>query len=149
MSSDKLHLSSKRFRESEQVKDTPKIKKYEGKTWRQYYTFVDNCITVFRYKPILALTKKNKILLAITRMDRKIKELWNCYQKNHNIHILKWDDFTTFLNDILETPIHCNQTIATRYKEARQKPGQAVTDFVAYLDRFENELPPYNDIACL
>ena len=52
-------------------------------------------------------------------MDRKIKELWNCYEKNHNIHTLKWDDFITFLKDTLETPIHRNQTIATRYEEAR------------------------------
>ena len=65
--------------ESKQAKDTPKIEKYKRKTWRQYYTFVDNCITAFRYKLILALIEKNKILFAITRMDRKIKELWNCY----------------------------------------------------------------------
>ena len=59
----------------------------------QYYTFVDNCITAFCYKPILALTEKDKILFAITRMDKKIKELWNRYEKNHNIPTLKWDDF--------------------------------------------------------
>ena len=29
----------------------------------------------FRYKPILALIEKDKILFAITCMDRKIKEL--------------------------------------------------------------------------
>ena len=81
-------------------------------------------------------------------MDRKIKELWNCYKKNHDIHTLKWDDFTTFLKDTLETSIHRNQTIATCYKEACQKPGQAVIDLVAYLDRLEDELPPYNDKAC-
>ena len=103
----------------------------------------------FRYKPILALTKKGKILFAITRMDRKIKELWNCYEKNHNIHTLKWDDFTTFLKDTLETFIHCNQTIAIRYKEARQKPGQAVIAFVAYLDKLKDEFPPYNNKARL
>ena len=62
---------------------------YEEKTWRQYYTFVGNCIMAFRQKPILALTKKNKILFAITHMDKKIKELWNCYEKNHDIHTLK------------------------------------------------------------
>ena len=148
-SSNKLYLSQKRLKESEQAKNTPKIEKYERKTWSQYYTFVDNCITAFRYKPILALTKKDKILFAITHMNRKIKELWNCYEKNPNIHTLKWADFTIFLKDILEMPIHRNQTIATRYKEARQKPGQAVTDFVAYLDRLENELPPYNNKTCL
>ena len=148
-SSDKLHLSQKHFRESEQAKDTPKIEKYEGKTWRQYYTFVDSCITAFCYKPILAFTKKDKILFAITRMDRKIMKLWNCYEKNHDIHTLKWNNFTIFLKDTLETPIHCNQTIATCYKEARQKPGQAVTDFVLYLDRLKDELSPYNDKACL
>ena len=82
-------------------------------------------------------------------MDRKIEELWNCYEKNYNIHTLKWDDFTIFLKDTLETPIYCNQTIATRYKKARQKPGQAVIDFVAYLDRLKNELPLYNNKACL
>ena len=83
---------------------------------------MDNCITAFRYKPILALTKKDKILFVITSMDRKIQELWNCYEKNHDIHTLKWDDFTTFLKDILEMPIHCNQTIATRYKKAHVVP---------------------------
>ena len=46
-------------------------------------------------------------------------------------------------------PIHCNQTIATCYKEARQKPGQGVTDFVAYLDRLEDELSLYDDKARL
>ena len=60
----------------------------------------------FRYKPILAFTEKDKILFAITCMNRKIKELWNCYEKYHNIHTLKWDDFTTFLKDTLETFIH-------------------------------------------
>ena len=149
MCSDELHFSWKRLRESEQTKDTPKIKKYKGKTWRQYYTFVDNCITAFRYKPILALTKKDKILFAITRMDKKIKKLWNCYEKNHNIHTLKWDDFTPFLKNTFETPIHRNQKIATRYEKARQKPGQAVTNFVAYLYRLENKLPPYDNKACL
>ena len=82
-------------------------------------------------------------------MDRKIKELWNCYEKNHNIHTLKWDNFITFLKDTLKTPMHRNQTIATSYEEARQKPGQAVRDFVAYLDRLEDKLPPYDDKACL
>ena len=81
-------------------------------------------------------------------MDGKIKELWNCYEKNHNIHILKWDDFTTFLKDTLETPIHCNQTIATCYEKARQKHGQAVTDFVAYLDRLKDKLSLYDNKAC-
>ena len=46
-------------------------------------------------------------------------------------------------------PIHRNQTIATRYEKACQKPGQAVTNFVAYLDRLENELLPYDNKACL
>ena len=82
-------------------------------------------------------------------MDRKIKELWNCYEKNHDIHTLKWDNFTTFLKDTLETFIHHNQTIATRYEKACQKPGQVVTDFVAYLDRLKDELLPYNNKACL
>ena len=99
----------------------------------------------FRYMPILALTKKDKILFAITRIDRKIKELWNCYKMNHDIHTLKWNDSTLFLKDTLETPIHLNQTIATHYEEARQKPGQAVTDFVAYLDRLKEKLPPYDN----
>ena len=41
--------------------------------------------------------------------------------------------------------IHCNQTIATHNKEPRQKLGQVVTDFVAYLDRLEYEdLKPRN-----
>ena len=133
------------LKESKKAKNTPKIEKYERKTWRQYYTFVDNCNTAFRYKPILAFTKKDKVLLAITRMERKIKELWNCYEKNHNIHTWKWNGFATFFKDIFETPIHCNQTIATCYKNARQKPGQAVTDFVAYLDRLEDKLSPYDN----
>ena len=68
-------------------------------------------------------------------MDRKIKELWNCYEKNHNIHTLKWNNFIIFLKDTLKTPIHRNQTIATHYEEARQKPGQAITDFVIHLNR--------------
>ena len=102
----------------------------------------------FCYKLILAFTEKDKILFAITRMDRKIKELWNCYEKNHDIHTLKWDDFTTFLKNILETPIHRNQTVATCYEEARQKPGQAVTNFVAYLDKLKDKLPPYDNKAC-
>ena len=146
---ERLQLSWKRLKESEQAKDTPRIKKYEEKSWKQYYIFVDNCITAFCYKPILALTKKDKILFAITRMDRKIKELWNRYEKNHNIHTLKWDDFTTFLKDALETPIHRNQTIATRYEEACEKPGQAVTNFVAYLYKLEAKLPPYDNKSCL
>ena len=104
---------------------------------------------VFCYKPILALTKKDKILFAITRMDKKIKKLWNCYEKNHNIHTLKWNNFTIFFKDTFETLIHCNQTIATRYQEARQKPGQAVTDFVAYMNRLKDEHSPYDDKACL
>ena len=81
-------------------------------------------------------------------MDKKIKELWNCYEKNHDMHTLKWDDFITFFKDTLEIPIHCNQTIATRYEKTCQKPGQAVTDFAAYLDRLEDELPPYDNKAC-
>ena len=82
-------------------------------------------------------------------MDRKMKKLWNCYKNNHNIHTLKWDDFTTFLKDILQTPIHRNHTIVTLFEEVRQKPGQAVTDFVIYLDRLENKLLPYGNKACL
>ena len=39
---DKLHLSQKCLKESEQAKVTPRIEKYEGKTWRQYYTFIGN-----------------------------------------------------------------------------------------------------------
>ena len=89
MSLDKLYFSQKHLKESKQAKDTSRIKKYEGKTWRQYCIFVDNCIMAFCYKPILAPTKKNKILFAITCMDKKIKKLWNCYEKNHNIHTLK------------------------------------------------------------
>ena len=56
MSSNKLHLSQKCLEESEQAKDTPKIEKYEGKTWRQYYTVVpppqesmDNSPNLFDY----------------------------------------------------------------------------------------------------
>ena len=75
MTLNKLHLSWKRLKKSEQAKVTPRIEKYEGKTWRQYYTFIDNCITTFHYKPILAFTEKDKIMFAITSMDRKIKEL--------------------------------------------------------------------------
>ena len=82
-------------------------------------------------------------------MDKKIKKLWNCYEENHNIHTLKRDDFTIFLKDTLETPIHRNPTIATCYEEARQKPGQAVTDFVIYLDRLKDKLLPYDNKARL
>ena len=46
-------------------------------------------------------------------------------------------------------PIYCNQTIATCYKEACQKPGQVVTDFVAYLDKLEDKLSLYDNKACL
>ena len=62
---------------------------------------------------------------------------------------MKWNDFTTFFKDTLETPIYCNQMIATCYEKARQKPGQAVTDFVAYLDRLKDKLLPYDNKACL
>ena len=40
MFSNKLFLSRKLLKEFERAKDTSKIEKYEGKTWKQYYAFV-------------------------------------------------------------------------------------------------------------
>ena len=50
--------------------------------------------------------------LPLTRVDLKVREHWKRFEKTRDIATMEWEDFTSFLMDLLETPIHRNQKTA-------------------------------------
>jgi hypothetical protein len=49
------------------------------------------------------------------------------------------------LKNLLQDSVTHAATLARRYNEAHQKPGQSVATFVSYLNSIEAELPEYSD----
>ena len=72
--SDNLHPFCKHLRESERIKETSKIERYKRKAWKQCYIFVNDYKIVFRYKPVVVLTDRDKILFMLIRINRQIKK---------------------------------------------------------------------------
>ena len=50
-----------------------------------------------------------------------------------------WDEYKKVLRDLLQEPVTWQATLALKYDQAYQKPGQSIQDFVNYLDELELE----------
>ena len=65
-------------------------------------------------------------------------DTWLHY-KYQQVRQPSWDEYKKVLHDLLQEPVTWQATLALKYDQAYQKPGQSVRDFVNYLDELELE----------
>ena len=120
-----------------------KIPDYWGKSLREHTDWVRDCDVVFRRSSDHFVTHTDRILYAMYSLKGDPKEQWYEWEKNHPVEEsdVIWDDFTEFLKDLIQDPVHRAATIAQALQDAKQRPTQSARNFDAYMATLENQLP--------
>ena len=112
----------------------------------------ENTLTGFavqRFRSNYALpasrSDRTKVLWTLQYLKGKPREA--CYNKYDKIDCdqITWKAHASFLLNLIINPtndvLHLNQL----YHDARQSPNQSVSEFAAYVDQIESQLPPYTE----
>ncbi len=73
------------------------------------------------------------------------KEFWYNYKRDHPISNQTWEEFKTFLLNLIEDPMNRTLDIAQLMADAEQRQNQTVRQFDTYLSSLEAQLPPYSE----
>ncbi|KAI9657507.1 MAG: hypothetical protein M1829_006917 [Trizodia sp. TS-e1964] len=115
----------------------PKVEKpntYMGKNSQELFEFKRSCNIAFRNAPNTYNTDAKKVL----------------HEHEHGVDSTTWNEFTTYLENLISDPANRELDKIQQYLDAKQKKGQTIQQFLAYIDRLESELVyPYSDTVRL
>jgi len=86
-----------------------------------------------------------KVLYASQYIGGELDNAFERFEETKGRDNITWEEFKEFLKDEQMNPVTRTTTLARRYDEAIQRPGQSVIQFVNYLDDLEAELEPYSN----
>jgi hypothetical protein len=85
-------------------------------------------------------TAPDQIKLAATYLDGNPQKSWFRRPKPESPE-MTWDDFILYLKGLIADPANALAYASLRLKEARQKKGQSIRDFVNYIEQLERDIP--------
>jgi len=118
---------------------------YEGKSLSSLKEYVRRCELAFRIQADRYTQDSARVLYAAQFLTGEPAKAFERLENTNGQDNTSWEEYKIFLRDLIQDPVTRAATLARRYDEAHQRPGQTVTQFVNYLDELENELPPYTD----
>jgi hypothetical protein len=107
--------------------------------------YIRQCEVTFRILPDTYATDKAKVLYGIQFLRGETAKTFERLEQTNGPDNTSWEEYKTFLRDLLQDPVTRTVTQAHRWQAAMQRPGQTVAQFVNYLDELESELPAYTD----
>jgi hypothetical protein len=118
---------------------------YNGKSLHALREYVRRCETAFRLRPESYPDDARRVLYASQFLTGESAEAWLRLESENGEDNTTWEQYTTFLRDLQQDPITRATSMARRYNDAAQRPGQTVVQFANYMDQLEAELPSYTD----
>jgi len=122
-----------------------KPERYTGKSYRSYKEYIRQCEKAYRMLPDVYEQDSAKVLYASQYIGGELADAFERFEETKGRDNITWEEFKEFLKDEQMNPVTHTTTLARRYDEAIQRPGQSVAQFVNYLDDLEAELEPYSD----
>ena len=117
---------------------------YSGRNLRECDDFIDQCETNFERDPRQFPGPKEKILYAKGFLKNPVRERWRGHSQG-GIDRLTWNDFATFMRDMVAHPENRRLDIVQKWTNAAQRKDQSVSQFVNYLESLYHELPDYTE----
>ncbi len=127
------------------VKD-PKV--YKGDSARELSEFMASIRASFRYQPRMFPTEEAKVAFAAQYLEGDPMKEWDnrcALQEEGYEEPLDFAGFEEFLRDLHIDPANRQRIAALKYNTARQRKGQGIRKFVAYLEELEREMEPYTE----
>lgn len=118
---------------------------YDGKSKQAFKEYTRQCEYTFRLAPDRYARDSTKVLYAAQFLHGETARAFERLEETNGPDNTTWEEYKVFLRDLLQDPVTCAATLARRYNDAAQWPGQTVAQFVNYLDELEAELPPYSE----
>src|SRR4030081_3585794 len=107
---------------------------------RRLREYLRQCEMAFDLAPDTYVTEEVKVKWAAQFLKGETQDTWYRHVDSINVEAeayLTWARYKEFLKKLLQDPVTSVPTLARRYDEAYQKPGQSVATFVSYLDSIE------------
>ena len=127
------------------VKAPSKPPEYLGKTVRQHTDFIRECNQIFDLDPKTFRSDFVRITYASKAVKGEAGDAWDRCLRFEDGKSYSWDQFATFLLDLIQSPANRYHSSILKYEEAKQGATQTVQSFVAYMDQLESELEPYTE----
>jgi hypothetical protein len=125
---------------------TRELKPYRGKTVKEAEDFFYDAELKWRQdEDITWKTDAAKITHCVSAFEGTPKTIWRRKEAADGIDTMMWEDFKEFMKDSVSDPENRNMDALLKWEEAKQREGQSVQSFVAYLDQQEDELGIYDD----
>ena len=115
-----------------------KPEKYNSQSKRQYREYLRCCEITFAVNTKAYPDARTQIFYASQFLTGATLDTWLHYE-SQQVGQPSLDEYKKVLRDLLQEPVTWQATLALKYDQAYQKPGQSVQDFVNYLDELELE----------
>ena len=115
-----------------------KPEKYNSQSKRQYREYLRRCEIAYAVNTKAYPDVKTQIFYASQFLTGATLDTWLRYERQQ-VGQPSWNEYKKVLRDLLQEPVTRQATLALKYDQAYQKPGQGVRDFVNYLDELELE----------
>jgi hypothetical protein len=120
--------------------------KYQGKTMREFSTFVARMEYHFRRYDNYFVTDERKVAEAVGQLSDALLLKWAQHEKDLSGVQPTWREFHEFFLYLINDPVNLLRQASQKYTDARQMPHQSVRDFAAYLAQWEAQLSePYTE----
>jgi RNase H-like domain found in reverse transcriptase/Reverse transcriptase (RNA-dependent DNA polymerase)/Integrase zinc binding domain/Chromo (CHRromatin Organisation MOdifier) domain/Zinc knuckle len=119
-------------------------REYDGSSLRRYLEFVEACEREFKANPdhYRGDWEFRKTLYASSYLKGEVGRLWAAYEKElSKTGTPTWEQFKTYLKDLVEDPHNRPVTNVVRLYQASQKPDQKIASFIANLQELRAEEP--------
>ena len=118
---------------------------YYGKSEREHREFIRKAKTAFRLSPDHFHSDEIKILWTMGFLKGEAHEIWSTHEESIDLGTTPFEYFSRYLLDLVSDPENRLLSHAQEYMDTRQKAGQSVQAFHAYLSTLESQLPPYSN----
>ena len=115
-----------------------KPEKYNSQSKRQYREYLCCCEITYAINTKAYPDTKTQIFYASQFLTGIMLDTW-LYYEYQQIRQPSWNEYKKVLHDLLQEPVTWQATLALKYDQVYQKPGQGMWDFVNYLDELELE----------
>ena len=102
---------------------TVKLDWYDGKLVHALKEYIRRCEITFHLGTNRYSKNSIKVLYATQFLVGETARVFERLEKTNKLDMTSWEDYKTFLRDLLQDPITRAVTLARKYNEAAQQPG--------------------------
>ena len=124
---------------------------YKGVSIKEHQEFKVTCELAFLQAPALFSDGLQQVTWAMQYIEGDPRERWMHWwiENAEERPAVTWEQFCTFLLNLLDDPLARLLDAHEKYSEAKQRESQTARVFLTYLESLENQMEPYTPLQKL